>query len=56
MLYWLAKKGSTNGAKELILKEYFGSARQKKTIKQAAKKSAEDQKRLMKRYQQLVKE
>ncbi len=43
-------------AKDFILKEFFNSKNQKKAVMQAAIESAEDQKMLMKKYNELVKE
>lgn len=42
------------GAKKLILKEFFNSADQKRAVLKATKESAEDQKMLVARYHKLV--
>jgi len=47
-------KENTNKAKEFILKEFFNSSKQKKVVTRAAKESAEDQKILITKYNQLV--
>ncbi len=49
------KKKGDKEVKEFILKNYFDSRGQKKAILEAARKSAEDQNRLLNRYRQLVK-
>ena len=43
-------------AKDFILKEFFNSKNQKRAVMRAAKESAEDQKMLMRKYNELVKE
>lgn len=40
--------------KQVILKEYFNSANQKKAVTQAARESALDQRRLVERYTQII--
>ncbi len=47
-------KENTNETKKFILREFFNSRNQKKIVTQAAKESAEDQKILITRYNQLV--
>jgi hypothetical protein len=54
-MFNIMKKKSDKQIKEFILKNYFDSRSQKKAILQAARKSAEDQDKLLNRYRQLVK-
>lgn len=50
-------KGNKNkDVKDIILKEYLNPKNQKKAIKEAAKKSAEDQNEILKKYRQLLKQ
>lgn len=50
---WLKKDKKI---KDIILKEYLNPKNQKKAIKEAAKKSAEDQNEILKKYRQLLKQ
>lgn len=48
------KKGAKVEIKNKILKEYFNSSSQKKTVLKAAKDSAKDQRDLLSKYKELV--
>lgn len=48
------RKNREKEIKELIFKKYFSSSKHKKIIKEAARKSAEDQKMLMKKYEKMM--
>lgn len=50
------KKRSDKEAREIILKEFLNPKNQKKAIKEAAKKSAEDQNAILAKYRQLMKQ
>jgi hypothetical protein len=52
---WL-KKDKNKEIKDILLKEYLNPKNQKKAIKEAAKKSAEDQNEILKKYRQLLKQ
>jgi hypothetical protein len=60
MIDFLRKQFGKNGdkleAKEIILKEFFNSSRQKKAIKKAARESSEDQRALVAKYHELSKQ
>ncbi len=51
-----ANASKNKEVKKIILKEFFNSKHQKNAVIQAAKESAEDQKRLIKKYHQVVQE
>lgn len=53
LVSWL-KKDKNKQAKEILLKEYFNPKNQKKAIKEAAKKSAEDQNAILTKYRQMT--
>jgi len=55
MFNLFSKKTKKENLKTVILKEYFNSADQKKAILQAARDSAQDQRDLMKKYQEMIK-
>jgi hypothetical protein len=43
-------------AKEILLKELFGSSKQKRAIRRAARESAKDQRDLVEKYQAMVRQ
>lgn len=43
-------------AKDILLKELFGSSKQKKAIRRAARESAKDQRDLVEKYQATVRQ
>ena len=47
------KKKKNNEIKEFVLKNYFNAKAQKRYVKEAAKKSAQDQREMLKRYDKL---
>ena len=54
MLRFLKKKKEEKELKDLILKKYFSSGKHKKAIREAVRKSAEDQKALIKKYEEIT--
>ncbi len=52
---WI-KNDKNKVAKDILLKEYLNPKNQKKAIKEAAKKSAEDQNAILTKYRQLSKQ
>ena len=48
------KKDKNKKAKDILLKKYLNPKNQKKTIKEAAKKSAEDQNAVLDKYRLLM--
>lgn len=50
-----SKGKKEQAAKEIVLKEFFNSAQQKKAVVKAARESAKDQKILIERYHKLAK-
>ncbi len=54
---WFSKKKSEQEeAKRIVLKRFFNSERQKRDVKRAAKESAKEQRALMDRYRELVRQ
>ena len=41
------------GAKKLIMREFFNSAEQKKAVKKAARESVKDQEELLEKYKEM---
>lgn len=50
------KKRSDKETREIILKEFLNPKNQKKAIKEAARKSAQDQNAILAKYRQLMKQ
>lgn len=53
MLNLFTKKSNKEQARQAILKEFFSPSEQKKAIRKAARESANDQRMLIKKYNEL---
>lgn len=54
MLIWPFGNADRREAKEIILKEYFNSSKQKKAIRRAVNESAKDQRDMVAKYRELI--
>jgi hypothetical protein len=50
----LVRRNRNKEVKDILLKEYFNPKNQKKAIKEAAKKSAEDQNEILMKYRRMT--
>ena len=53
-MFNFSKKKKEHELKVMIFKKYFSSKEHKKIIKEAARKSAEDQKALSRKYEEMI--
>ncbi len=54
MFFFTNKKKNMEATKKALLKEFFNAGSQKKMITQAARESAKDQDKILKKYKLLV--
>lgn len=52
----LSNKKNKSDAKDIVLKELFNASTQKKAITRAARESAEDQRMLVERYNEMLRQ